>query len=835
MVVAVSWRYYLYDMRVRVFTSFFAVLAFFAMPSFVSAAGEFSGLRYPRTIGVDGKNSLLYVTESFQQDGNVYVFDIAGSGSGGTKSDFPLVVTIKTNRLTPFTVAVDNVTGYTYISYSREKEIWIFDGKAVREGTNKPLERITFSEEEQQSIAYVKAIPAHDGKRVFFVLYGPSQRIIVAHPSGRPLRTIPLDRHPFSIAYITDRDALAVSYGVGFDTVTMIPIRGGDRKEILTPYPVGKIVYNEDRHLIFGTDALGSHLMVIRPDTDQVTELGLPFQAHFLDSDKAGNIYFANYFTKALGVVDVKGKLTKVPMSVHPITMSVIGEHIALLGHNGFLEIIDTRQMGAPHRVADTGRRGPTFGPQQLFYALGGDSVQGRVFVANEDMDTVVVVSFADGATKTVHAADNNTATVLRHPSGSTFLDGKLFVSNFAGFVSVFDQKTEAHLKTIPLESSVDAIIVFDKRIYAVSSGAGKMYEIDPSTYTISAGIELAGFHQDVERAGSVLLAQVLGDPHLLAVTDEISGRWVFVDPIAKKSVRWGVAPLPGLVRTPFVVKDAVLEVSSMESSIQRTVWDADSKAHVTKVPLPKDHYPLFASVKVETGELMVFVRDSAGIGKVLIIAPDDEVRESFPVGKNADLRLNRVLGGFNHTETAMAVHNLLTDSIWSVGVEHINIFDKKGVLKNTILFSDPRSYMLADKEMLFIFGINKINAISLQEEKIVKTWDLFTATSHNGVSNLSMVKKPNAQEGQGISLVPTYDLITYYNYADDAWHTITNRDGAGAPKFVPRPKATSPEGVFTFNKKTAGFILLIVVLLMLIFKISRSGKDQNLSVINSL
>ena len=188
----------------------------------------------------------------------------------------------------------------------------------------------------------------------------------------------------------------------------------------------------------------------------------------------------------------------------------------------------------------------------------------------------------------------------------------------------------------------------------------------------------------------------------------------------------------------------------------------------------------------------------------------------------------------YSSSLVALSKFNPFSDAIWSVSLERINIFDKKGALKNTVLFSDYLTNMLADKETLFVFGINKINAVSLKEGKLVKTWNLIDTVARNGVFNLQMVKRSNAQEGEGISLAPTYDVMSYYTYADDAWHTVTNADDVGAPKFVAARQVVSPDA-FKIDKKTLGFMLLIGALVLVIFKISRSRKEQNLSITNGL
>lgn len=749
----------------------FILLSFFPLPA---SAQEFGAFTYPRTIGVDEHNNLLYVAEAF--GGNLFVFDTSIPSTA-------LIARYETQLDGPLKIIYDSSTNFTYVIYLRTREILIFNGDHIRqERTLGEVKRISFPREEWPNISLLNVIPASDGENIFVVQSGANPKIILARVMGDQLQSFALDRNPLSVAYDAAGKRLFVSYGVGFPVFTVISTETGKREEILTPYDAGQIAFQQQTNSLSVLSTFTPHLMVVHMESKEVREIKLPYQPYSLETDEAGNTYMTSYFFNSVLVLSAEAKLSVYPLSTYPIAMRAFGEKFVIVGHNGVVEVGDVTNKSKKISV-ETPARINIFGAYQLFPIIAVNRETSEAFIVNEDTDTITVLNISDGEVGTIGISQSkSTEANLSHPVSGAFWNDKLFVANFPGFVSVFEKDSERFLKKIFLPGTIHDLLLIDNMLYALSGSAKRVFIINPADGAIMREISIERLGGAKSPAGSLSFIRTDDNPHMLSIADQVSGDWLLLDLEEEHTVASGRSF--GSARAGVALTNAVyVEGDAATGNIAVT---SRSKGVKNQVLLPDDFKPLHFDVDQKTSDIIILGINTIGDARIFIADQGGKVKNHFPAGKSVSAKTARRTGFFTSSEwVTFAMFNNFTNSIWLFYPGRVDIYDKNGVAKDTILYSGGALFNLAfDKDRFFVSGIDLMEEIDLRTNILVRTLE-YRDIPHAGVINRQVVLRTIVQKDQGIILIPMYNVISYFDDSKKTWHTFFQSDQQVLPTFI--------------------------------------------------
>lgn len=767
----IVYNFYMKDIPVSLRGLFF-LAGILLFPSF-AIAQEIVGFTYPRAIGVDEKNHLLYVTQAFAPGakGNIFIFDTNGN------NELSLLEKFEVPTEFPTKVIHDPSTSFTYIIYMGTRQIVSFDGDAIRQGKGVKLNWINFYHIRSGILSSLDVVPVGDGERIFIVQFGMDPKIIMTDPLGNELKTFSLDRTPLSVVYHKTGGALFVSYGVGFSIITKIILATGEREEILLPYSAGQLIFDEES--LYVADALGAHLMMIGRKDGLIETIDIPFQAHFLGLDRGNKLYFANYFINKIGVINQEKVLTMLPLQVYPITLKAVDEKLVIVGHNGFVEIVPID--GATSLLVETLPRHYIFGAYQYVSFFASSALEGRIYLGNEDNDAVVVVDIRTGQKEIIENTKGNSLATLSHPVSAVFWKDKLFVANFPGFISVFERDSEKFLKKIFFNTPIDDMMMVDDVFYVASGGAKLIYLIDPSQQVVLGGIRLDDSMQGSGVSGSLRFLQTTDDPKGFYVYDEVTGAWAFIDPATRSILFSGRRE--GLIRPPTVTDDIIVFASFTRGNI--TIAERRSGGEKT-ISLPDGSHPLYISVDQETSDIIVLGINELGDAAIFVVNRSGVLENSFAVGRALNTKASPQVGAFTGKETVFyGAFNNIDDAIWVFFPGRIHIYDKAGIVQKTILYSDSVFQFALNDDKLYLAGGGRLDEVDLTQSMIMRSWNF---SSHIPLGALRVgqeVLHIVAKKDDGIAIIPGHDTIIYYNYKNDTWHTILGKGLTGAPEFI--------------------------------------------------
>jgi len=794
------------------FVLFAIILATFPILVFAGDR-EAEDFYFPRTLGVDTTNNILFVAQGYAFNGDAYI------NAFSTKDDnYSPIGRLTVPYNLPTSIVHNPASGLTYITYIGNSRVVILNGSRVSEAGNTAIEGVIDLSGDGTAGYLIDVVPLENEKNIAIIQYGANPKAIIAGSDGAVLNTIKLDRNPISIA--VGKGSLFITYGEGFPVLTKIDTTSGAKNDIPLPQDAGKIASFNDKTLVIAGSS-EDIVMLVEKETGRVVSTSkTPFRTYFLKTIPGKPIvYGANYFEKSLFVYDGK-KVSTVPLSVYPIALFETGGRAVALGHAGFVEVIDLAGAKEPLFFDTLPRRLPFVDLQQYISVIGSDSKNGRLFVNNEEYDSVTGIDISKNKAVYIKSSNKNEQKWISHPVGAAFLGNDIFVGNKDGSVAVFSKDKAKFREKFQIGEDMSDFRRIGTKLYAILEKGPSLAVVDPVSKQVRT-VPLPSLNKDVQRGLLRFFEDGTINEKEFGVFDSISGSWWFLsaDDEEWKVERQGNGAVRPLLRSSSV------DVEVGRDNILR-IHDRANWENVRNVLLNGITETFFVSIDPVTSDVVAYGADKLGDAYIVIVNSDGQEKNRFRIGKA--LRRGAIGNTRQNTNSDTVFHagyNRSDKNIWVFYPGTVRVYDKEGNFMKNFVYSSGLYHLAVDGTTAFVVGVGSFQLIDLTAGNIIKFWELFPDLLNKITISAATVVKAIIQEDEGVMIVNQYDSISYFNKETESWHVLLNEGGKGFPSIlnsnVNNGDNSKRSGTFAF----IGIVGLILVILIIRFVVSFKNK----------
>lgn len=792
----------------RLFTLFVIIIAIFPVLVFAGDR-EVEGFSFPRTLGVDTTNSILFVAQGYTFNGDAYIdaFSIKDN-------DYSPVGRLTVPYNIPASVIHNPASGLTYVSYLGSSRVVILDGSRISEAGNAAIRGVIDLSEEGEAGYLIEVVPLENEKSIAIIRYGANPKVMVADSDGTVLETIKLDRNPLSV--VSGKEFLFITYGEGFPVLTKIDTASGAKNDIHLSYDAGKIASFDDKTLAIAGSSEDIVMLVEKETGRVVSTLKTPFRIYFLKTIPGKPImYGANYFEKSLFVYDGK-KVRTIPLNVYPIALAETGGRAAALGHAGFVEVIDLAGANPPLFFDTLPRRLPFVSLQQYISVIGSDSKNGRLFVDNEVYDSVIGIDISKNEAVYIKSGDKKQQKWIDRPVGAAFFGDEVFVGNKDGSVAVFSKNDAKFKEQFQIGGDIGDFRRIGTKLYAILEKGPSLAVVDPVSKKVK-NILLPSLDGNVQRGLLRFFEDETIDERGFGIFDSISGSWwlLSTDGEGWKVERQG----SDAVRPP--LRSSSVDVEIGRDNVLR-IHDRANWDNVRNVLPNGIMETFFASIDPDTSDIVVYGADNLDDAYVVIISSDGREKTRFRVGEV--LRKGAIGNTRQSIESDTifnAVYNRNDKNIWVFLPGTVRVYDKEGNFIKNVIYPSALYHLVADRTTAFAVGADSLQLIDLAAGNVIKFWEITPNLSDKMITiSAPTVVKAIIQEDEGVMIVNQYDSVSYFNKETEIWHVLSNESGEGFPS----TRADTVKGADNSKRNSAlvffgivGLVLLILIIRLII------------------